>query len=182
MFHVRDQIVVHAPVDRLFRLSTQLAVVEKTLKMHPAKGRTTGSVEAGDTVLWKGWQLGLPQYHESLIRNFERNRSFQDRMIAGRFAFFEHDHSFADRGDGTTLLRDDVRFDLPFGPAGWLVGRTVLQPHVRSLVHRRFALLKRLAEGEGWREFLGESTETQAPDSAAAHLQPSAAVASMAHT
>ena len=82
MFILRDQILVHAPVDRCFQLSTSVAVVERELKMHPKAGRTSGHVQPGDTVLWTGWQLGLPQYHQSEIRNFVPNQFFQDAMLA----------------------------------------------------------------------------------------------------
>jgi len=43
---------------------------------------------------------------------------------------------------------------MPCGWAGELVGRVVMVPHIRGLLMRRFALLKRLAEGDGWREYL----------------------------
>lgn len=154
MFTLRDEILVHAPAERCFLLSTSIAVVQHELKMQPVAGRTSGFVTAGDTVLWKGWQLGLPQSHQSEIRNFRANRVFQDRMLKGRFLTFEHDHNFVDRGKGNVLLRDELRFTLPLGWAGWLVGQVVLVPHIRQLMRKRFLLIKRLAEGEGWREYL----------------------------
>lgn len=154
MFILRDQIVVRAPVERCFLLSTSVAVVERELKMHPAAGRRTGFVEDGDTVLWKGWQLWLPQFHQSEIRHLEANRFFQDYMLKGRFASFEHDHAFLNQGNGAVLLRDELRFAMPFGAPGWLLGRWVLVPHIRGLMRKRFALIKRLAEGDGWREYI----------------------------
>ena len=154
MFLLRDQVLIHAPVERCFGLSTSIAVVQRELKMRPVAGRTSGHVQAGDTVLWKGWQLGLPQMHQSLIRNFVPNQFFQDRMLRGRFASFEHDHEFLDNGDGDVLLRDELRFTMPFGWLGSMAGRVILVPHIRALMHRRFALIKSLAEGDGWRQYL----------------------------
>jgi ligand-binding SRPBCC domain-containing protein len=153
-FTLRDEIVINAPIERCFLLSTSLEIVALELKMRPTRGRTSGLVTAGDTVRWQGWQLGLPQMHESLIEPFEPPIFFRDRMISGRFARFEHDHHFTDRGDGSVLLSDEVRFGMPFGWPGYLAGRYILEPHIRGLLHRRFALLKRLAEGEEWREYL----------------------------
>jgi ligand-binding SRPBCC domain-containing protein len=124
--------------------------------MYPAPGgRTTGHVTGGDTVRWKGWQLGFPNFHVSLIPpdTFAPPKFFQDRMIAGRFRAFQHDHHFDETVEGT-LLRDEVRYSMPFGAAGALVGRVVLQPHIRGLMHRRFHLLKRLAETDEWRQYL----------------------------
>ena len=153
-FQLEDQILVHAPAERCFLLSTSIAIVQRELGMHPVRGRTSGHVVGGDTVLWKGWQLGLPQFHESLIQPFDPPFFFRDQMISGRFATFQHDHSFIDRGSGDVLLHDQLRFTMPFGAAGNLVGRLVLVPHIRRLMRRRFSLIKRIAETEEWRKYL----------------------------
>jgi ligand-binding SRPBCC domain-containing protein len=165
MFVIKDSMHVRAPVERCFLLSTSLAIVERELGMRPVAGsfvgedgvrremRTEGLVEGGDRVRWEGWQLGLPQFHVSLISEYERGRFFQDRMIAGRFRSFSHDHEFTEIG-GQVLLKDTVRFAMPLGFAGRLVGKYAMVPHIRGLLRRRFALLKRIAESEEWREYL----------------------------
>ncbi len=162
MFVVRDAVRIGAPVGRCFELSCSLAIVERELKMRPVAGvdrasgvayRTSGLVQGGDRVRWKGWKFWLPQVHVSLISAFEPERFFQDTMIGGRFGFFQHDHRFREEGGGT-VLEDEIRFSLPFGWAGWLVGRCVMVPYIRAVLAKRFRLLKRLAEGEGWREYL----------------------------
>ena len=165
MFAIKDSTHVMAPVERCFLLSTSLKIVERELGMHPAAGnyvgedgvrramRTEGLVESGDRVRWVGWQLGLPHHHVSLISRYERNHFFQDKMIAGRFQSFCHDHEFTEIG-GQVLLKDTVRFAMPVGFAGRMVGRHVMVPHIRGLLQRRFALLKRIAESEEWREYL----------------------------
>ena len=173
MFVIRHQIRIHAPLERCFALSTSLAIVERELHMHPVAGvwdgvplRTSGLVGDGDRVRWEGWQLGLPQYHVSLIWGFQRDGFFQDRMIAGRFRRFEHDHHFRSEGSDS-VLEDEIRFSLPWGPAGWLVGRVLLYPHIKRLLQRRFHLIKHLAETEGWREYL---TDASRPVVSPAHL------------
>jgi len=155
MFVIRDEAVVQAPIERCFALSTHLAVVEMTLAMRPVSGRVEGSVAGGDSVRWRGWKWGLPHEHESLIEPFDPPHFFRDRMTAGRFAAFEHDHRFASRGDGSVLLRDEVRFRMKWRGAGLMIGRSLVAPHVRRLLRERFALIKRLAEGEEWRRFVG---------------------------
>ena len=164
VFTVRDEIVVHAPAGRCFLLSTSVEIVAQVLRMHPVRGRTSGLVVSGDTVRWQGWQLGLPQFHESLIERFEPPVFFRDRMIAGRFASFEHNHSFTDRGDGTVLLSDEVRFTMPFGWPGQLAGEWILVPHIQGLLRRRFRLLKSIAESEEWRRCLPETSAQRMGD------------------
>lgn len=120
--------------------------------MEPVAGRTSGCVVGGDTVRWKGWQLGFPNFHVSLISQYEPPYHFQDRMLEGRFKTFAHDHRFR-QIEGGVVFDDEVRFSMPFGWPGRLVGRFVLVPHIRRLLRRRFAMLKGLAEGEGWRDY-----------------------------
>lgn len=157
MYVIKDSIHIIAPLERCFLLSTSLAVVERELGMHPVDGghgeRTSGLVVGGDRVRWEGWQLGLPHYHVSLISAFERNRFFQDKMIAGRFKAFLHDHEFTEIG-GQILLKDTVRFSMPLGPIGRLIGKRIMIPHIRGLMQRRFHMLKRVAESDEWRKYL----------------------------
>lgn len=157
MFVIKDNVHIMAPVERCFLLSTSLKIVQMELGMHPvAKGgatRTDGLVVGGDRIRWEGWQLGLPQVHVSLISAYEPNRYFQDKMIEGRFKSFSHDHEFTEIG-GQVLLKDTIRFAMPLGWAGRLVGKQVMIPHIRGLMARRFSLLKRIAESEEWRKYV----------------------------
>jgi len=153
-FVVRDQVVVRAPIERCFALSTHLAVVEMTLAMRPVGGRRSGAVVGGDRVRWRGWKWGLPHVHESAIEAFNPPIFFRDRMIAGRFAAFEHDHHLERQEDGCVLLQDELRFRMRWGAAGLLIARGVVMPHIRKLLRERFVLIKGLAEGEGWRRYV----------------------------
>jgi ligand-binding SRPBCC domain-containing protein len=165
VFILRESTEISAPLERVFLLSTSLAIVERELGMHPVVAeyidgngergttRTTGLVLGGERVRWEGWQLGLWHYHVSLIAPFEPYTFFSDRMVAGRFCSFEHDHSLTQTAGGVRL-DDEIRFALPLGLLGWLVGWLVLAPHIRSLMRRRFRLLKQIAESEDWRQYL----------------------------
>jgi ligand-binding SRPBCC domain-containing protein len=180
MFIVRESALVHAPIERLFQLSTNLSLVRETLGMTAIEtgvtgGITSGHVVANSRVAWRGWKFGLPTRHHSLITEFipphehlsgighheiTAEAFFQDTQEHGRFAFFQHDHHFsgfvdAAFGVSVTELRDEVKFELPFGPLGRITARLLLQPYIRRRCRQRFALLKELAEGEGWRQFVG---------------------------
>ncbi len=155
-FVLRDEITVFAPIERCFLLSTSVEIVQHELKMRPVRGRTSGLVSKGGTIRWQGRQLGLPQFHESLIDAYEPPVFFRDRMIAGRFASFSHAHSFEDHGHDGVLLRDELHFTMPWGWAGQIAGALLLVPHIRRLLHRRFALLKHIAESDEWRKYLPE--------------------------
>jgi ligand-binding SRPBCC domain-containing protein len=158
VFTLRDEVVVRAPLERCFLLSRSVEIVERELEMRPVAGRTSGLVVGVDVIRWEGWQLGLPQFHESRIEEFRPLTFFRDRMIAGRFASFEHDHNFTDRGDGSVLLWDVLRFTMRWGRLGDILGRWVLVPHIRRLMRTRFTLLKEIAESEQWRRYLPDAS------------------------
>jgi ligand-binding SRPBCC domain-containing protein len=161
IFAINDKINIRAPIGRCFLLATNIEIVGTVLGMKPVQGRTSGIVGLGDTIRWQGWKFGLPAFHESLIDVFDPPHFFRDRMIAGRFATFSHDHNFRDCGDGTTLMSDELRFTMPFGAFGELAGQRILVPHIRELVQERFAMLKQIAESEEWREYLAPASKLE---------------------
>ena len=157
MFVLKDSTHIAAPLQRVFLLSCSLAIVERELGMHPVAGpestRTEGLVIGGDRIRWEGWQLGFRNYHVSLISAYEPYEFFQDSMVSGRFKFFQHDHYFTEIA-GQVLLKDTVRFSLPWGLAGRWIGKRIMVPHIAGLMRRRFGLLKRIAESDEWRKYL----------------------------
>jgi ligand-binding SRPBCC domain-containing protein len=160
MFTISDSIHINAPIDRCFLLSTNLELVERTLRMQPIEGKTSGMIVDGDRILWGGWKFGLPQMHESLITGYERPVFFQDTMRRGRFKRFQHDHQLTEI-DGHTLLNDKLRFSLPLGLPGRLVARHVIVPYLCRLLRQRMLLLKKVAEGDEWRRYLPEEEEME---------------------
>ncbi len=153
MFRVKESIHVNAPIERCFLLSTSIPLVQQILGMKPVEGKTSGLIEMGDRVVWKGWKFGLPAKHETLITGYDRPVFFQDTMGSGMFKHFQHDHRFEDV-DGRTHLSDIVRFSLPFGFAGHLVAKHLVVPHVLELMLNRFQMLKRIAESPDWEQYL----------------------------
>jgi ligand-binding SRPBCC domain-containing protein len=153
MFTISDSIHVNAPIERCFQLSTNVALVGRTIGMRPLEGTADGMVRDGDRLVWTGWKFGFPQMHESLITRYERPIFFQDTMGRGRFSRFQYDHRLAEI-DGHTLLSDKLRFALPFGWLGKQVARHVLIPYLCRLLRERMMLLKRIAETEEWRRYL----------------------------
>ncbi len=155
-FTLKDSLLVHAPIERCFKLSCSLELVHEELGMIAVSGKTEGLVVGGDTVRWEGWQLGLKHFHVSHISSFECPVFMQDTMLDGRFKTFQHDHHFREVAGitPTTMLEDELRFSLPFGALGTLVARTIMVPHIQKLMANRFARIKRIAEGEDWRRYL----------------------------
>jgi ligand-binding SRPBCC domain-containing protein len=174
---VTASITIAAPIERIFALSTRVDLVQQTLGMKLVAGAvpnavTSGHIAAHSRVVWRGWKFGLPTEHRTLITAFapperqptgEITAYFQDSQEQGRFAFFQHDHDFREAYDPAsqqpvTTLHDVIRFALPCGTLGCLAANLLLAPHIRSLARRRFAIIKQLAESEGWRKWVDETS------------------------
>jgi ligand-binding SRPBCC domain-containing protein len=179
---ITESIDIHAPIERVFALSTRVELVKETLGMSLVGGVTSGSIAMDSRVVWRGWKFGLPTEHHTLITSFaapvrqpdgEVTAFFQDTQERGRFAYFQHDHFFNEhvvsheRGDAATqqpmtTLHDEIHFELPFGPLGRVAAALLLAPHIRRLARQRFARIKALAESDGpdgWRAWVGAGTD-----------------------
>jgi ligand-binding SRPBCC domain-containing protein len=156
MFTIGDSIFIKAPIERCFLLSTNVELVGRTYGMKPIEGKTKGLIEADDKLLWAGWKFGFPQMHESVISQYEKPSFFQDTMTRGRFKRYQHDHYFYEM-DGRTVLNDKIRFTMPLGPVGRVVGQFVLVPYLSRRLRRRLVLLRRVAESrKEWQKYLPE--------------------------
>ena len=159
---IRDTIAIDAPLQRVFSLSTSVPLVQRTLGFTPVEGITTGHVVLGSRVLWRGWLFGLPQRHLTLITGYTAPHAdaggtlhawFQDSQEAGRFRTFQHGHQHTQAPGAATVLQDEIRYTLPFGPLGYLVARFVMEPFIRRTLRSRFELLRQTATGEDWRQY-----------------------------
>jgi ligand-binding SRPBCC domain-containing protein len=160
MFTISDSVYINAPIDRCFLLSTNIELVGKTLGMKSIEGKTSGMIEPDDRLLWAGWKFGFPQMHESLITRYDRPDFFQDTMRRGRFKRYQHDHYFYEM-DERTVLNDKIRFIMPLGFVGRLVGQFVLVPYLSRKLRRRLVTLKWVAEHRAeWEKYLPDQKES----------------------
>lgn len=112
-------------------------------------GRSSGIFQAGDTVVWEARHLGRTRRLEVRISRIDFPNYFRDEMIRGDFRKMIHDHYFEADERGGTLMRDEFRYEVPFGLAGKLVDRCYLRAYMRRLLQTRNRHLKALAEAEG---------------------------------
>lgn len=68
---------------------------------------------------------GLPIHWVTRIEDWTPGERFVDLQIAGPYALWHHTHEFED-ADGGTLVRDTVRYRVPFGPLGRVVDRALV--------------------------------------------------------
>ena len=76
-------------------------------------------------------------------------------MVEGAFRMMRHEHHFEPDGEGT-VMTDRFEFASPFGDVGRMFDRLFLQGYMRRLLEQRNAGIRRIAESEGWKRYLGE--------------------------
>jgi len=108
-------------------------------------GVTTGLLNLGDQVTWRGRHFGITQELTSRITAFDRPRHFRDEMVRGAFRRLVHDHYF-DQTQSGTRMRDVFDFTAPWGILGRLAERAVLTAYLRRFLEERAQVLKRMAE------------------------------------
>ena len=148
---------INAPRERVFDLA-------RSIEFHQAStgdtgeravaGVTTGLIGAGQEVTWEARHLGVRQRLRVRLTACNRPDSFQDVMLQGAFSLMRHDHTFTGN-DGQTVMTDRFEFRSPLGPLGWLVDRLFLTGYMQRFLETRNAILKRTAESDDWRRYLG---------------------------
>jgi ligand-binding SRPBCC domain-containing protein len=87
---------------------------------------------------------GMPVRWTTVIDEWVRDERFVDWQLRGPYALWHHTHSFEDHPGGT-LMRDEVRYRLPFGPAGELARVLLVRRDTEKIFdHRRGAIIAAL--------------------------------------
>ena len=141
---------IHATVECCFDLSRDIDLhmrsTEQTREVAVA-GVRTGLIGPGEDVTWEATHFGIRQRLTSRITAYNRPFHFRDSQVRGVFKRIDHDHFFERLSDGVTLMRDVFDYKSPLGLLGTLADRLFLKNYLRSLLERRNALIKRVAEG-----------------------------------
>ena len=147
---------IDAPQDRVFDLARSIdAHMASTGRSgeEAVAGRTSGLIECGETVTWRATHFLVRQTLTVRITAMERPYRFTDEMTDGAFAAMKHTHTFVPEGNGTIMI-DEFTFQAPWGLLGRLAERCFLTAYMRKFLQQRAHVLKSIAEGEAWREYL----------------------------
>jgi ligand-binding SRPBCC domain-containing protein len=149
---------IDAPVERCFLLSLNIdlrvASCGETGE-DVVGGVTSGLIGEGQTVTFQGHRFGVRWKHTSRMEIVRPYSYFREVMVDGHFKRYEHEHHFAAMDDGTRI-RDEVTFSLR-----WSLGRLGARRRLAACLKQRNALIKRVAESEEWRKYLGEGAGEQ---------------------
>jgi uncharacterized protein len=109
---------------------------------------TDGSIQPGSrVVLCMDGGVFRMTWH-ALHTVYDPPREFVDIQESGPFRRWEHHHRFLPDGEGGTILRDEIEYELPLGRVGaWLGGGFVERKLRRMFEYRHQATRDWLLEG-----------------------------------
>ena len=80
-------------------------------------GTTTGLINKGETVTWRGKHFGVFLQHKSIISQMDLYSYFVDEQLKGHFKSFKHQHFFEEI-DGQTIMKDVMEYEAPYSIFG----------------------------------------------------------------
>ena len=88
---------------------------------------------------------GLPVAWLTRIEDWTPGVRFVDVQLAGPYRLWHHTHEFAPDGDGGTVMRDTVRYALPWWPLGEVAHALLVRRDLAAIFdHRERAVAERL--------------------------------------
>ena len=87
--------------------------------------------------------LGISLYWQTKITIVDKPNSFMDLQLKGPYSLWEHSHFFIPQNGGV-LMKDRVRYRLPFGPLGDLVHKLVVKKKIEGIFDFRRQKLESL--------------------------------------
>jgi ligand-binding SRPBCC domain-containing protein len=102
-------------------------------------------MRVGTTIEYRLKLHGLPISWLTQIEDWQPGARFVDAQLRGPYALWHHTHDFEPDGAGGTIMRDTVRYALPFGPAGRLAHALLVKRELdRIFDFRRAEITRRL--------------------------------------
>jgi NADH dehydrogenase len=80
--------------------------------------------------------LGIPLTWRTRIDDVAAPHRFHDVQLRGPYRRWEHRHTF-EAVDGGTIVRDEVEYEVPFGPLGDLVNKLVVRGELERIFQHR---------------------------------------------
>jgi len=104
-------------------------------------------MRSGASIEYRLKLRGVPLRWRTRIAVWDPPHRFVDVQIAGPYRLWHHTHDFAADGAGGTVMRDTVRYAIPFGPLGRLAHALVVRRDLDAIFgFRRTAVLASLSK------------------------------------
>lgn len=84
----------------------------------------------------------VPARWTTVITDYDPPHGFVDLQLRGPYAYWHHTHTFVAEGNNT-IVRDHVRYAMPFGPLGRLVHSFMVRNDVQKIFDYRAQAIAR---------------------------------------
>lgn len=152
MQHFVKQSEINAPVERVFAFHEQPEALEVlTPPWEPVEiVQRPNGLQPGTRVILQIRTGPLKKQWVAEHTEYISNRLFADQQISGPFVYWYHRHRFEPTARGTTLMTDEIEYELPLGWlgeffAGWFV-RAKLE---KMFAYRHHAVAERMNGNAG---------------------------------
>lgn len=141
---------IKAPCHIVFDIARNIDIHQQSAtntKEKAIAGKTSGLIELGETVTWKGKHFGFYIKHQSIISKMKYPSLFVDEQLKGHFKTFKHTHLFEEQ-NGVTIMQDILEYETPYGIFGKLFDKLFLKKHLKNFLIHRNTILKKISEKE----------------------------------
>lgn len=87
--------------------------------------------------------FGIPLHWQTEIKSVNKPHTFTDIQLKGPYRCWEHTHTFTQTDNGV-LMKDEVKYQLPFGPLGALTHALLVKKKLEALFWYRKAAIERI--------------------------------------
>lgn len=149
MTAIHLETIINAPIETCFDLSRSIDFhidSASHTQERAVAGKTSGLIEAGESVTWEARHFGIMQRLTVQITAMRSPTYFCDEMLQGAFKTMKHQHFFHSLPTGQTQMIDIFEYQTPFGIFGKAFDVLVLKRHMTNFLLKRNAILKQRAE------------------------------------
>ncbi|MCC6696930.1 MAG: SRPBCC family protein [Candidatus Hydrogenedentes bacterium] len=87
--------------------------------------------------------MGMPIHWRTLISRFDPPCCFVDEQLKGPYLFWHHTHTFREDDHGT-VIGDEVRYVLPYGPLGDVAHAVYVRRRLDDIFDHRAQVIKQV--------------------------------------
>lgn len=145
--------MIDRPIDCCFDAARDLDLHTRTVWKHTHEkvisspgGKDGQLIGYGEMVTFEATHFLVRQRLTSKVVAFEPPYMFTDQMQQGAFRSMIHIHEFEVLRPSETRMRDTLYFEAPYGWAGRLAERFILQLYMKKFLEYRNKQLKKILE------------------------------------
>jgi ligand-binding SRPBCC domain-containing protein len=150
MYKLRREQLVERPLSEVFALFERpenLALISPPAMEYILFTPRPIEKKVGTLIDFSVRVFGIRMHWTSMITDYLPPYRFVEVQLKGPYTFWHHTHRFDESSRGTLII-DDVRYVLPFGPLGRLVHALFVKRKIEKIFDYRAQVAKRTF-GEG---------------------------------